>query len=626
MKKLKLSIVAFLIGTSVFAQCAAHFTFTVDTTTYTGSVTFTNTSTGGLAGSTNYYWNFGDGTSAYTTSPNHTFANGTWYVCLTMMDSSTSCTSSFCDSVTVINNSLPTCNAAFTYYDSAGNTTFTALYPDTTLTYNWSFGDGTNSSSVGSVIHHYNSNGIYYACLTVSNSLLGCSNTYCDSLMISNGTSGGGTCTASFYSINDSIGNGVSFYSSVSGTANTYYWTFGDGNNSASANPYHVYSTGTYTVCLNVTSSTDTACHYHTCQSILIGPNNSCNAYFTVSVDSSNTALIYNYSIGSGLTYAWSYGDGTTGNTPAFYSTHHYASAGTYHICLTITNSFLTCTSTFCDTINITNCYAGFTYVADTASNGVTFTSTSSGTQNTYHWTFGDGTSSSSQNPYHVYSAAGSYTACLTISSTVDTTCNNTICQNITAGIVCNAMFYVIHDTVNIYNYNVYNYASSNGTIISYLWDFGDGTTSTLPYPSHTYANSTPVLLCLTITSGNGCTATHCDSINPGHSVNHATTLNVHPATTTGITEHTINTEMLSNYPNPFSDITTIEYTLTQNSAIELSVFDLLGNKIAVIENGNKSSGNYKMNFDGTSISSGIYLLQLKLENKVITKKLVIAK
>ena len=95
--------------------------------------------------------------------------------------------------------------------------------------------------------------------------------------------------------MNDSIGAGVSFYSSVSGSADMYYWTFGDGSTSTVANPYHVYpAAGTYNVCLYVSSSTDSTCNYTSCGTVTTtgGGTPGCSAYFVVVQDSTN---LYNY-------------------------------------------------------------------------------------------------------------------------------------------------------------------------------------------------------------------------------------------------------------------------------------------------------------------------------------------
>ena len=176
----------------------------------------------------------------------------------------------------------------------------------------------------------------------------------------------------------------------------------------------------------------------------------------------------------------------------------------------------------------------------------------------------------------------------------------------------------------------MYNYSTGgNGlAIYTYLWDFGDGTTSALPYPNHVYTTAGPFYLCLTVTTGSSgaivCTSNYCDSIHPGIPRSQNTTLNVIDPATVGVQEHKDVTEQLDNYPIPFTHNTTITYAIKQNSSIELSVVDLLGNKVVVIENGNKSAGTYKTNLDASNISAGIYLLQLKADNKITTKKLVI--
>ena len=631
MKKLKLLIASLLIGGAAFAQCAANYTFAVNPAN-NGDVQFTGTAMG--LGTPNYFWSFGDGTSGFGANPNHVFNTGIWMVCLTVADSSGGgCTSTFCDSVSVLNNTNPGCSAFFAPYDSLGYGYFYDMSVGAGLSYLWDFGDNTSSTNTGTTTHLYNANGTYYVCLTISNTFLGCTSTYCDTVTI--GNPGGGTCAASYYSVNDAVGNGVSFYSSVSGTADTYTWDFGDGGTSSQANPYYVYGTiGTYTACLTVTSSTDTSCYYTACNTIAVGNNTGCNAYF-MAFDSLGYGYFWDQSTGNpGLTYFWDFGDGTsssnTGNT-----THLYSANGTYTVCLTITNSFLGCTSTYCDSVVISNmgstCSGYFYSVNDAVGNGVSFYSSVSGSVDTYSWDFGDGNTSTAANPYYVYGSAGTYYACLTVSSSTDTACHYTDCQTITTGNPaggCSANFVIIQDSTNLYNYWVYSYANSNN-LTTYFWSFGDGTSSALQYPSHTYSGSGPYTLCLTVTDSTFaglCTATYCDSIWPGHGVNQVTTLNVYNPATIGIAEHNALTESLENYPNPFTGSTTIAYTVNQNTAVELSLSDLLGNKIAVIETGNKTSGSYKTTFDASSVSAGIYLLQLKTDTKLTTKKLVIAK
>jgi len=618
MKKLKLLAVALMIGTGSFAQCVANFTFIVNPAN-NGSVSFTSTSTG-VNANTYYSYNFGDGSSSnWSANVTHTYLTGTYPVCLTISDSLGTCTGSFCDSVVVINNTQPTCTAYFTAIDSIGNTfQFNNYSIGSNLTFFWDLGDGTTSTSAAAAFQHTYANAGYYTiCVTVTNAGATCTNTYCDTILISN-------CHASFTEVQDSLGNGFTFASTSSGTANTYNWSFGDGSSSNLQNPYHTYtSNGYYNVCLTVSSTVDTSCSDTYCSYVSAYGN--CQANFFVNSVVGNAVHLTNYSYGSNLTYLWDYGDGNTSTNPSD-SIHQYTVGGVYNICLTVSNSMTSCTNTHCQTAYISSCSASYTFVADTTSNGVTFTAGGSGSPTNYQWTFGDGTSSTQQNPYHLYTNSGNYSVCLTVSSTVDSACYDTFCGTVTAGNVCSANFIIIQDSTNMYNYFIYNNASSNGTITSYLWNWGDSTTSTTAYPVHTYNWSIPYQICLTITSSNGCTATYCDSIWPGHGVNQISTVTVLPSLTTGITEHTAATETLENYPNPFTETTNITYSLSKNSSVELSLFDLLGNKIAGIENGNKTSGTYTTEFNASSVSAGIYMLQLKTESKTITKKLVITK
>ena len=60
----------------------------------------------------------------------------------------------------------------------------------------------------------------------------------------------------------------------------------------------------------------------------------------------------------------------------------------------------------------------------------------------------------------------------------------------------------------------LWNLSSGGSGNYSFVWDFGDGTSSTDPYPTHIYPNGGPYVLCLTIDDGAGCSDTYCDSIS----------------------------------------------------------------------------------------------------------------
>ena len=80
------------------------------------------------------------------------------------------------------------------------------------------------------------------------------------------------------------------------------------------------------------------------------------------------------------------------------------------------------------------------------------------------------------------------------------------------------------------------------------------------------------------------------------------------------------------NYPNPFNPLTKIKYSIPKSGLVTLKVYDLLGNEIATLVNEEKQSGIYEVEFDASSLSSGIYFYQLQAGGFISTKKLVLLK
>lgn len=444
-------------------------------------------------------------------------------------------------------------------------------------------------------------------------------------------------CSAGYTIVVDPTNNGdVAFTNTSTGSMTYYYWDFGDGQYSNLANPgTHTYaSTGTYTACLQVYDSlglfdSTLGCYNTFCSPISIINTSSagpCTASF-IPYDSLGYGYFYNTSTGTGLTSSWSFGDGSfaTGSGDI---THSYAASGTYNVCLTISNFLGTCSSTYCDSITIGAagpCNAFFGAVDSVSFTQFYDASTSSGVLN-YSWDFGDGvTSTTAGDVAHVYALPGTYWVCLTVNDTAGS-CSDTYCSSVSSSgtVSCNANFFIVQDTFDLYNYFIYNTSYIASGTMTYFWDFGDGTTSTLPYPSHTYSDTIPVSLCLTITDGASCTSTFCDSIlTPGRS---GTPFTINVMNPMGISENENTINSLENYPNPFSDNTTINYSINKEANVSISIIDLLGNKIAEIESGNKASGEYSVTWDSQGISDGMYLLQLKVNNDVKTKKIVVNK
>ncbi len=86
--------------------------------------------------------------------------------------------------------------------------------------------------------------------------------------------------------------------------------------------------------------------------------------------------------------------------------------------------------------------------------------------------------------------------------------------------------------------------------------------------------------------------------------------------------------DLKQNYPNPFNPITTIEYSVPQNSFVSLKVYDVAGKEVATLVNTQVSAGNYSVNFNADSyrLSSGIYFYKLTAGDQVSVKKLILIK
>jgi len=80
------------------------------------------------------------------------------------------------------------------------------------------------------------------------------------------------------------------------------------------------------------------------------------------------------------------------------------------------------------------------------------------------------------------------------------------------------------------------------------------------------------------------------------------------------------------NYPNPFNPATTIKYDIKERTNVELKVFDILGREIITLVNEEKTAGAYSVEFNATSLPSGVYFYQLSAGNFVETKKMVLLK
>ena len=190
--------------------------------------------------------------------------------------------------------------------------------------------------------------------------------------------------------------------------------------------------------------------------------------------------------------------------------TYSYTASGTYNVCVNITTDE-GCTDNYCEFITVSDCAADFDYTVSQDGNFfVNFndqSTTDFGTVTSWNWTVSNGQTSALQNP-NVSLSAGAYEVCLTITTSLN--CTDTFCDSLLLG-NCTAAF---GSTVAGLTASFENFSTTDfGTILTTVWNFGDGTGATLPNMDYTYAASGTYNVCLTITTDPGCTDTFCDDV-----------------------------------------------------------------------------------------------------------------
>jgi hypothetical protein len=83
---------------------------------------------------------------------------------------------------------------------------------------------------------------------------------------------------------------------------------------------------------------------------------------------------------------------------------------------------------------------------------------------------------------------------------------------------------------------------------------------------------------------------------------------------------------LLQNYPNPFNPVTTIKFNIPEAGNVSLRIYDILGREIKTLVDEFKNPGNYKVDFNASSLASGVYIYRLQAGNYFSSKKMVLIK
>jgi len=493
---------------------------------------------------TGWDWNFGDGgTATGTPTPTHTYAvfSATGYDVTLTVTTNRGCSQSKTINVQQIAapladfEVLPGTFSCVTPQAVQFNSTLSQTNGGgPIITWNWDFGD-LSGSTTQNPSHVYATAGFKHVLLTVTNTN-GCSDTASHNIFINE------LPVAGFGNSVACEGTPMQFSDSSTTTAGTtivsYLWNFGDGVTSPLGSPAHTYSpSGIYQVTLTIVNSN--GCSQTITKPVTVHPNPVVEFNFSTTSCVTNPVSFHDLSfIPSGFTesinyWIWDFDDTSPPDTifaPANPDViHTFLGVSTIHnVKLTVTSDN-GCTAFIIKTVtSIPSPLANFSISTITCvGQPVQFTDQSQtgggGNITTWLWDFGDPLSgapntSNLQNPTHNFSGLGPFTVTLTVTSA-----NGCISTHSSTPFSMYPLPIASFDTTQacaglptvFTNTSVAN--SVGGGFQSYLWNFGDGVTSTQASPSHIYPGYGNYVVTLTVVNDNGCSnsVTRTITVNP---------------------------------------------------------------------------------------------------------------
>lgn len=499
LKLIAFSLLGSLAAQSSYAQSpGASFTVAADSGCAPMLVTFANTSSGAVA----YLWNFGNGNQSTLAQPSASYGSPGSYTVSLIAISASGQRDTATSIITVLNNPV----AAFTTNITSAclqNNQFTFINTSSgAQSYIWDFGDGSSSTSTNP-IHTYTASGNYTVKLIATNAF------GCQDIEIINNLITVHPQPSPQISITPNSSCDINtIFQFTSGGQNiaSWSWDYGDGSTAATQNPSHQYGApGTYPVTLIASSTQGCIDTVTAANPVTIGT--SLVPSFTVS-DSGGCApfsLQFDCTVPNAVTWNWDFGDGTTANSDLV--NHTYIQPGQYTVTLAVT------TSSGCNgTVSIPSMItadalptSNFAVVQDSgcAPFTVQFLNLSSGAS-TYQWQFGNSTGSSLQNPTATYTSGGLYN--VTLTTTTPNGCQSSLTRNQLIKIFEPKANFSASPLIGCPGMTTqFSHTGGSINIVGYLWNFGDGTTSNLPNPTHIYNSIGTYSVSLIVTNIFGC-------------------------------------------------------------------------------------------------------------------------
>ena len=500
------SLITLFLSFTVKAQLSANFNAVPQNGCAPLIVKFNDQSTGNP---TSWKWDLGNGTISYLQSPSAIYFNPGKYTVKLMVKNQA-------DEDSVIKTeyvevfSKPTAN--FSVNTTTGCYPLKVQFTDASSTSNgninswlWDFGDGVTSTDRNPA-HTFTSAKNFNITLQIKTSN-GCIATLTKPAFIqittgvwANFTNDNPqTCTAPVT---------INFQNQSTGTGLVQYlWDFGDNTTSSLLNPSHTYAAnGTYAVKLmliNNSGCKDTSVKVN---AVTVGSVKA-NLAAADTVCQNIPVQMNNTSVPAPGSVSWNFGDGTT--STQFNPVKKYTAAGNYNI--KIVANFGACTDSAFKQITVLP-KPSVSFTADNSSScrapfTVNFSSQAPGVQS-YKWLFGDNTTSALANPTHTYNTYGSFTVKLIVTNSNGCTDtlqkNNYIVIQKPKATITNLPDSGCTPFTKSFNLTV----NSLDPVISYLWDFGDGNTSSSSSPTHTYTAEAAYNVSVIITTASGCSDT----------------------------------------------------------------------------------------------------------------------
>jgi len=595
--------------------CSIHADYQYFIDNASRKVTFTDISTGEP---NKWFWSFGDGKTSMEQNPTYTYTKGGMYhVAMAAINVQNQCVDYQLYPIQV--GEAP-CFANFEFIINSGNTSVQFDNKSKGEKFFWLFGDG-NQSMEANPLYTYKEAGLYFVTLIVSNATGSCVDKKTIPIQV-----GEVSCSAFFEAIVEGDKNNVRFKNQTIGHQTQLLWDFGDGQSSTVPNPVHRYSSaGYFTVTLSTYNSA-TGCMDKYSQVILVSSEGKdTEAEFDYQIDN-KTVKFFDKSTGSVNKWVWNFHD----ETPVVQEqnpSHTFAKAGIYKVCLVVANpsniSNITCKEVKVGTeAEIANlCKADFIYTLDTLTKEVVCFDKSLGVPNVWTWNIFDSKRSEVwteklQNTEFQLADTGIYIAKLSIANTT------TLCKDWTAkmikvaskqtGIQAGFVYQVNKSENKATGYPVDMAGAAFGDPAKVVWKInGNVVDTTSVSPTFNFDTPGTYTVCMTVS-------------DPISSTENTSCQDIVIEEATAISEQMLGFATLSNYPNPFSANTQIQFAISEPTNVEISVFDVAGKKVATLANSHYSAGTFQLEWNAIDIEAGVYFLKMNTSKGQIVNKMIL--